>query len=161
MSAKRNQLAYLEVAVRNANPIEQVIVLYDILTGDLLSAIEAIKAGDVELRSSKLKHGFLALQQLEGSLNLDEGGELVTNMSRFYYMLRGEMMKAQIQQDARVLDELIQLLFSVREAWVELNGRLTGSTQAAADQTALQVFNSRVSNPVIGSDEIKTASWKA
>lgn len=156
MSAKQNQLAYQEAAVRNANAIELVIILYDILARDLHSAIEAMKAGNIELRSSKLKHGFLALQQLKGTLNLDEGGELEANMSRFYSMLRRQMMKAQAQQDAAVLNELIQLLFSVREAWAELNGRLMDSTQEAAEQTALQAPKA-----VAGSDEIQTASWKA
>ena len=50
-------------------------MLYDILARDLHGAIEAMEAGNIELRSAKLKHGFLALQQLEGSLNMDEGGE--------------------------------------------------------------------------------------
>ncbi len=87
MNAKQNQLAYQEAAVRNANPIDLVIMLYDILARDLHSAIEAMEAGNIELRSAKLKHGFLALQQLEGSVNMD-GGEMATSMSRYYSMLR-------------------------------------------------------------------------
>jgi len=136
MNSKRNQLAYEEAVVRNASQIELVIMLYDILARDLHAAIDAMRAGNIELRSAKLKHGFLALQQLEGSLNLDEGGELATNMSRFYSMLRGQMMKAQVRQDAAVLEELVQLLFSVREAWVELNGRLAVGATQTASQTA-------------------------
>jgi flagellar protein FliS len=143
MNAKRNQLAYQEAAVGNASPIGLVIMLYDILTRDLHSAIEAMEAGNVELRSAKLKHGFLVLQQLEGSLNMDEG-DLATNMSRFYSMLRAQMMKAQIEQDAAVLGELVQLLFSLREAWVELDGRLNVSPQAPAVESVSQL-----------------ASWKA
>jgi flagellar secretion chaperone FliS len=130
MNTVRNQRAYQETAVRNAGPIELVIMLYDILARDLHGAIEALEAGNIELRSAKLKHGFLVLQQLEGTLNMEQGGELATNMSRFYSMLRSQMMKGQVQQDPAVLRELIQLLFSVREAWVELNGRLAASSQA-------------------------------
>ena len=136
MIGKRNQLAYQEAAVGNANAIELVIMLYDILARDLHGAIEAMEAGKIELRSAKLKHGFLALQQLEGSLNMDGGGELAANMSRYYSMLRAQMMKAQIEQDAGVLRELVQLLFSVREAWVELNGRLAVSATQTVSQTA-------------------------
>jgi flagellar protein FliS len=125
MISNRNQLAYQEAAVGSANAIELVIILYDILARDLHGAVEAMEAGNIELRSAKLKHGFLALQQLEGSLNMDEGGEMATNMSRYYSMLRAQMIKAQMEQDAGVLRELVQLLFSVREAWVVLNGRLS------------------------------------
>jgi len=136
MIGNRNQLAYQEAAVGNANAIELAIMLYDILARDLHGAIEAMEAGNIELRSAKLKHGFLALQQLEGSLNMDGGGEMAANMSRYYSMLRAQMMKAQIEQDAGVLGELVQLLFSVREAWVELNGRLALSATQTASQTA-------------------------
>src|SRR5713101_2326412 len=120
MNARQTQLAYQEAAVRNASAVELVIILYDILARDLHSAIEAMEGCDIEMRSAKLKHGFLALQQLEGTLNMEEGGELATNMSRFYSMLRSQMMNAQIQQDPGVLRELVQLLFGVREAWVEV-----------------------------------------
>ena len=136
MNAKRNQLAYQEAAVRNASAIELVIILYDVLARDLHDAIAAMERGHIEGRSAKLKHGLLALQQLEGSLNLDEGGELATQMSRFYSMLRSQIMKAQIEQDGEILRELVQLLFSVREAWAELNSRLAAPPAAPAAQAA-------------------------
>ena len=118
MNPNRTQVAYQEAAVRNANAIELVIMLYDILARDLHGAIEAMEAGSIEARTTKLKHGFLALQQLEGSLPTEEGGDLAAGMSRFYSMLRAQMMKAQVQQDPAILREIIQLLFSGREAWI-------------------------------------------
>ena len=150
MNPNRNQVAYQEAAVRNANAIELVIMLYDILARDLHGAIEAMEAGNIEARSVKIKHGFLALQQLEGSLPIDEGGDFADGMSRFYSMLRAQMMKAQVQQDPAILRELIQLLFTVREAWVELNNR-----QAAAPEVATARASS--SAP----EQPRSASWKA
>jgi len=150
MNPNRTQVAYQEAAVRNANAIELVIMLYDILARDLHGAIDAMEAGNIETRSSKLKHGFLALQQLEGSLPMEEGGDLATGMSRFYSMLRAQMMKAQVQQDPAILRELIQLLFSVREAWVELNNR-----QAAIPE--VDTAPASTSAPA----QAQSASWKA
>ena len=155
MNAKRNQLAYQEAAVRNASAIELVVMLYDILARDLHAAIEAMEAGNIELRTAKVKHGLLALQQLEGTLNMDGGGELATNLSRFYSMMRGQMLKAQIRQDAALLRELIQLLFSVREAWVELSNRLTtASSEAVLAQVSLQ-------SPMDVPELEQSARWKA
>ncbi len=150
MNPNRTQVAYQEAAVRNANAIELVIMLYDILARDLHGAIDAMEAGNIEARSTKLKHGFLALQQLEGSLPIDEGGDLAAGMSRFYSMLRAQMMKAQVQQDSAILRELIQLLFSVREAWVELNNRQTATAEVATAQAS-------PSAPT----QAQSASWKA
>ncbi len=75
MNRNQHQLAYQEAAVRNASSVELVIILYDILARDLQGAIQALEAGKIEARTAKLKHGFLALQQLEGTLDLDGGGE--------------------------------------------------------------------------------------
>src|SRR6266481_5374274 len=141
MNAKRtqlayHQLAYQEAAVRSASAIELVIILYDILARDLHTAIEAMDAGKIDVRSAKLKHGFLVLQQLEGTLNREEGGELATGMSRFYSMLRSQMMKAQIQQDPGILRELVELLFSVREAWVEVSQRPAATSEVDMAQKA-------------------------
>ena len=150
MNPNRTQVAYQEAAVRNANPIELVIMLYDILARDLHGAIEAMEASNIETRTTKLKHGFLALQQLEGSLPIEEGGDLAAGMSRFYSMLRAQMMKAQVQKDPAILRELIQLLFSVREAWVELNSR-----QAVTQEVATAPAST--SAP----EQLQSASWKA
>ncbi|MBZ5649467.1 MAG: flagellar export chaperone FliS [Acidobacteriia bacterium] len=134
MKTKRTELAYQEAAVRNASAIELVIMLYDILARDLHDAIAAMESGNIEGRSAKIKHGFLALQQIEGTLNMEEGGELATNMSRFYSMLRSQMLKAQVEQDGRILRELVELLFTVREAWAELNNRLAASPEVLVAQ---------------------------
>jgi len=154
MTGKYTQLAYQEAAVRNANPVELVIMLYDILARDLYAAADAIETGNVELRAAKIKHGFLALQQLEGTLNLDSGSEYDANMSRFYSMLRDQMMTAQVQQDASILRELIQLLFSVREAWEELNQR-----QVPAVSSSQNKFPTKQGG--YGEVSTQTANWKA
>jgi flagellar protein FliS len=160
MSANRTQLAYQEAAVRNASAVELVIMLYDILVRDLHGAIGALDGGDIEGRTGKLKHGFLVLQQLEGTLNLDEGGELASNMSRFYSMLRSQMMKAQIQQDPGVLRELVQLLCGVREAWVEVSRRTTVPSEIARAQNSSPAYKP-AAHPAHDSEQIQTASWKA
>ena len=49
MNPNRNQLAYQEAAVRNANAIDLVVMLYDILASDLHGAIDAMEAGNIEL----------------------------------------------------------------------------------------------------------------
>jgi flagellar protein FliS len=155
MNANRTQIAYQEAAARNANSIELVVMLYDILSRDLQGAIEAMESGNIELRTAKLKHGFLALQQLEGSMDLEQGGDFVSNLSRFYSMLRSQMMTAQIRKDPAVLRELIQLLFSVREAWTELNTRSTVSLEPLSAQNLTPV--TAEAEP----ERFQTASWKA
>ena len=152
MSTPNSQLAYQEAAVGNAGPIELIVMLYDILARDLQKAIAAMEAGNIELRTKHLKHGFLALLQLEGTLNLDEGGELETTMSRFYSMLRSQMLKAQVEQDPALLQELIRLLFSVREAWVELKAKQAPAESQPAQKAATSPYSQ---------GEVRSVSWNS
>jgi flagellar protein FliS len=150
MNTPNSQVAYQEAAVRNGGPIDLIIVLYDILSRDLQRAVAAMQAGNIEERTRHLKHGFLALQQLDATLNLEEGGALVTSMARFYDMLRTQMMSAQVRQDPAVLQNLQDLLFSVREAWTELKAKLSSAGLAQSRRSAGSAF---------GDPEVRSSSW--
>jgi flagellar protein FliS len=123
MNPKRNQRAYLEAALREATPVELIIILHDILARDLQAAIAAMEAGDIEARCKELKHGFLVLAQLEGALNKEEGDEVAEKLSCFYAMARGQMLKAQMERDSKILGQLAGFVGDVRQAWMEVNSR--------------------------------------
>ena len=137
---KRNQteLAYLRAAVQNASPVGLVILLLDQLINDLKRAIAAMEGRDVEARSAELKHGFLVLAQLEGSLDMENGGQAAINFSRFYSSVRAAMMKAHIKIDPSILVCQIGLLLNVRQAWqqVDKSNLPSAAGTAAAGATA-------------------------
>jgi flagellar biosynthetic protein FliS len=151
MSQNRNQLAYQEAAVRNATTVELVIMLHDVLGRDLHSAIAAMEAKDIEARSAKLKHAFLALAQLENTLNMEVDG--VEKISRFYTMARGQMLKSQVQQDPGVLRELAGFVADMRGAWAEVSGRERGGGEVGNVP--------QISKSSYKTAEVSGASWKA
>ncbi len=128
MSPNQTQNAYQQAAVQSASAIELVIMLYDVLARDLTDGIAAQEAGNIESRTKALKHALLVLQQLEGSLDMNAGGELATSLARLYSMSRRQIMEAQAKQDPAILRQTLQLLQDAREAWVLVNG---GSTHDA------------------------------
>jgi flagellar protein FliS len=121
MTRHQNELTYLRTSVQNATAVGLVIVLYDVLIGDLKGAIAAIGKNDVEERSSCLKHAFLVLQQLEGSLDVQNGGQAAVNLSRFYSTVRANILDAHLKVSADILNRQIELLFQVREAWAQVD----------------------------------------
>jgi flagellar protein FliS len=123
MTRNNTELTYLRAAVQNASAIGLVIVLYDVLIGDLRGAIAAIANNNIEERSKEVKHAFLVLQQLEGSLDMENGGEAAINLSRFYSVLRSNILKAHSQVSPELLNRQIQLLFDVRETWAQVDKR--------------------------------------
>jgi flagellar secretion chaperone FliS len=135
MTRHQNELTYLRASVQNASAVGLIIVLYDVLIGDLKGAVAAIAKSDIEERSSCLKHAFLVLQQLEGSLDVQNGGQAAVNLSRFYSTVRANTLDAHLKVSADILNRQIQLLFQVRETWAQLDSR-TAPTADSAGLTA-------------------------
>ncbi|MGA8153899.1 MAG: flagellar export chaperone FliS [Terriglobales bacterium] len=139
MKRTQTELAYLRATVQNASSVGLVIILFDQLISDLKRTIAAMENRDVETRSAELKHGFLVLAQLQGSLDMENGGEAAVNFARFYSAVRSAMMEAHLKVSPEILVRQIGLLLDVRQAWQQVdNPNLTAaSADAGASAKAL------------------------
>jgi flagellar protein FliS len=127
-----NELSYRRAAIEGASPIGLVIALYDTLWGDLRRAAVAIRANDIEERCRELNHAALVLGQLEDWIDLEHGGELAQNLSRFYAYLRAKMMDASIAKSATMLEAQMELILHVRTTWQQ---RDMAASQSSKDVT--------------------------
>src|ERR1700733_13270818 len=109
MNRTQTELTYLRSAVQNASPVGLVIILFDLLITDLKKVIAAMQNGDVEKRSAELKHAFLLLQQLEGSLDMENGGDAAKHFSRFYSVVRSKLMEAHVKVSPEIVNSQIDL----------------------------------------------------
>ncbi len=114
------RLAYREGNARAASPLGRVVLLYEQAVHDLAGALSSLKAGDVELRTQKISHALLVIGQLQACLDLDRGGEVARHLDRFYDLVRRRLLEAQIKNSVAILQEQIDLLLSVRSAWIEV-----------------------------------------
>ena len=114
------RFAYRETAARAASPLGRVVLLYEQAIHDLAGALSALNNGDIELRTQKTSHALLVIGQLQACLDLELGGEVAHNLDRFYYLVRKRLLEAQVNSSAAILKEQIDLLLSVRSAWIEL-----------------------------------------
>lgn len=119
----RNDIAisYREAAVRGAGQVELVIMLYDILFDDIQRAVTAIRACNIEARTAEIKHALSVLEQLQGTLNFEEGGEAARNMDRLYSIVRAKLLEAHIKTSAEILHKQIELLTPIRDAWKQIS----------------------------------------
>jgi flagellar protein FliS len=116
-----NESRYLRAAVEGASSVGLVTMLYDRLVADLQRAIAAIRQHDVETRCAQMKHAFLIVQQLEGSLDRENGGEAARNLAALYSYARAKMLEAQIKEHAPTLEKLISHFVDVRGAWQQVD----------------------------------------
>ncbi len=149
------ELSYRRAAVQNATAAGLVIILYDMLIEDLHAAIEAIQQRNVERRAVELKHGFLVLQQLEGSLDMAKGRDAAKVLSGFYSAVRARMLEGHYQSSVSILQRQIELLLQVREAWVQVDGQ-SSPAGAKAEPTGNQQ-----AEPAEGIAKSASAGWSA
>jgi flagellar secretion chaperone FliS len=144
---------YREAAVRGASPVRLVICLYEQAIEDLRRAVTALERGDVEARTRGINHALTVIAHLQGSLDMQQGGEVAANLNGFYGLIRAGLVQAQLKKSARILEEQISLLATIHEAWLEVE-RITA---APAPQSAV---GGRAA-PVRSEPQIPVADWNA
>jgi flagellar biosynthetic protein FliS len=144
----------MTAAVENASAAGLVVILFDLLINDLKNAIAAIDSGDIEKRSAELKHGFLVLQQLQESVDMENGGPAATHFSNFYSTIRCQMLEAHLKISPQILKRQIELLLEVRQAWQEV------STAKPASAPVVESASPMASTGPTSDEEV-APSWTA
>ena len=117
--------AYRESEVTSDNPVHLVVLLYDQLLRDLRCALDAFAQRDIQRRCRELDHALLVLAQLQGSLNLQDGGEVAEIIDRFYNLVRDDLLRASIEDAPALVEKRWRNILSVREAWLEVERQQT------------------------------------
>jgi len=110
---------YQDTAVRGATPIELVIVLYDSAIEDMRRALMAMQESDVEARASKIGHALMVLQQLQGTLDFEHGGEAARQFEQFYNLMRAKLLEAQMRGSLELMQKQIRYMSEVRDCWTQ------------------------------------------
>jgi len=112
--------AYRESEIAADNPVRLVILLYDQLLRDLQRALDAIATRDVQRRSRELDHALVVVGQLQGTINLENGGEVARTLDHFYDIVRGNLLFAASKGSAEILEDQRKQILAVREVWLEV-----------------------------------------
>jgi flagellar secretion chaperone FliS len=130
-----------------------VICLYEQAIEDVRRAVIAMEKGHIEVRTHNINHALAVIAQLQGSLDMERGGEVAKNLHRFYNVVRGGLVEAQLKQSARILEQQISHLVLVYESWMEAE-RLA---QAPQPQPAGPAEAAQAMTPLA----IPMGNWKA
>jgi flagellar secretion chaperone FliS len=145
--------SYREAAVRGASPVRLVICLYEQAIEDLRQAVIALEKGDIEARTRGINHALMVIAQLQGSLDLERGGDVARNLGRFYNLVRAGLSEAQLKQSTRILEQQISQLATVHEAWLEVERATTAPMPPSTGPAQ--------AGPSLPSRETPLADWKA
>jgi len=118
------KLTYRENAVHSATPIELVVILFDAAIEDMRRAVSAIQASDVEERANAVRHAMLILQQLQGTLDFERGGQVAKQFEQFYNLIRAKLLESQLRNSLELMGQQIQFMSKVCDCWVEAKQRI-------------------------------------
>ena len=121
----RAMSAYRQVGVQSmvdsASPQQLIKMLFDGLLASINAARGAIERGDI---SEKVRHISKAIRILQegllGALDREKGGELAGNLASLYEYCTTQLTLANARNDARMVDEVANLVGTVAQGWTEI-----------------------------------------
>jgi flagellar protein FliS len=128
---------YQHSQVTHADPVHLILMLYDGALARLAQAKQRIHERNHLQAGLAVSKAQAILAELRQSLNLEEGGEIASNLDRLYAYLHDRLVKVALDYRPEPLDEAARLLSELRPAWAEvarqakecLDGRLQASSQ--------------------------------
>lgn len=121
----------LETDVQAASPHRLVAMLFDGVFDAMSQAIQAIQAGNIEIKGRALTRAVRILDEgLRAGLDLS-AGQLATDLRELYGYVCMRLTQANLRSDVAAIEECQRLLGPVREAWAGI-----AQTPAAMGSTA-------------------------
>jgi len=106
--------------VEQASPHRLILMLMEGALDKVAMAKGFMERKDIAKKGSHISWAISIIEGLRASLNKDSGGEIADNLDDLYdYMIR-RLLRANIENNADLLDEVISLLRSIRDAWVQI-----------------------------------------
>jgi flagellar protein FliS len=127
---------YKEVAIKTANPLQLIVMLYDAAIYSLQEAQEHLSRKDISSRARAINQCIAIISELQSCLNLKDGGEIAGSLDRLYDYMKRRIFHANVEQSVQPLQEIETLLQGLRGAWVELVVKFQG-TQASSSKSEL------------------------
>ncbi|NPA39650.1 MAG: flagellar export chaperone FliS [Thermodesulfobacteria bacterium] len=127
--------SYIENQVRNADPLELVLMLYNKAISCLKISKKTIEEGltepeQVKKKAENLSRATEILAYLQGSLNFEKGQEIAKNLNEIYETLINELVKANMENDTEIIAKSIEILEDLKKAWEDVRCKIVNSKKS-------------------------------
>ena len=135
------QNQYLKTQITTVDGLKLVVLLYEGAIKFLLSAQEGIREKDIVKRHNNIYRVLDIVAELRNSLNFSQGGEIATSLDALYLFMDRHLMTANIQNDVQKIQEVVNILSSLKEAWEAIASRpeVRKATEAPGRSKGIQV----------------------
>ena len=107
-------------AVLDADPHRLVALMFAGLRERLQLAAACIDAGNVARKGQAITEASTIVGHLDGSLNMEAGGEIAQNLSALYEYVQRRLVEANLRNDTAILRECDGLIGDIQSAWAAI-----------------------------------------
>jgi flagellar protein FliS len=115
--ANSSVTSYIEQKTLSAEPLELVAMLYLKAISEIREARQHLAEGNIRLRSKAISKACDLIGELDGSLNLEAGGELAQRLRGLYGYCLVRLLDANLHQTDEPLAEVLGLVSTLSEGW--------------------------------------------
>ena len=121
-SAAMNQYKQVGVkgSVENASPHALIQMLIDGAAEAINKARFFMQQNDLARKGESISKVISIIDGLKVSLDFEKGGEIAKNLSDLYNYMQVQLMKANLDNDEKLLDEVLSLLNEIRSGWAAI-----------------------------------------
>lgn len=109
--------AYGKIAGAEANPLTQIVMLYDGAIKFLHKTANDIESGDIEAKAEHSNRALDIINYLQSILDYERGGDAAPVLDHLYRSITVLVLKASANLDAAMMRQAAELLMPVRDAW--------------------------------------------
>jgi flagellar secretion chaperone FliS len=115
--------ASLNTQVAGASPVQLVLVLMNGLLDEMVRARAHIEHGRYEAKGRSINKCIDVFTALTSSLDFELGGDAVVQLACLYDYCTARLNQAGVALDASMVDEVIGLITTLRDAWQKVEDR--------------------------------------
>ena len=133
---KKGLASYGEVSVQAgtayADSVQLIQMLFDGLIDSLSAAEGQIERKEIQAKGESLSRATRIVLGLQGSLDLEKGGEIASNLADLYDYCTRRLMHANLKNDVDAVQEVKRLISEIRDAWSQVPELLQQQQVASA-----------------------------
>jgi len=118
LSAYRNTAAHGSVAA--SDPHGLVLLLMNGALERIAAARGCIQNKAYAEKARLIHRAVAIIEELRTCLDMKNGGELATNLHDLYDYSCRQLLKATLENDVEVLDQVARLMNDIRDAWMKI-----------------------------------------
>jgi flagellar protein FliS len=113
---KYNKMA-VQTGVDSGSPHRLVQMLFEGALEKIAVAKGHLDRGETPQKGRHISWAISIIEGLRASLDMEQGGDIATNLNDLYDYMKRRLLEANIANDGTILDEVSSLLREIKDAW--------------------------------------------